>query len=246
MKIKFVAVDRVSRDDIERNKLASSKRDLPKVGDLPPVRKPLALVGGGPSVKDHAEELRNWPGDVWAINGAWKWCRDNGVKATFYTIDPSPVIADDIDGPTDAILGSACDPLAFDKVSGSIQVFPLGEIPSGSTSACTSIMIAALCGYTHVDLFGCDSSFTSTSTHVYAGCSPGETRLLVECGGEKYLTCPQMIMQAEYLAEVVNGVPDYVTIRSGGLLPALVKHGEWDALKASRNLMDALNANKHI
>lgn len=246
MKIEFIPVNTVSQEVLDRNKLATSRLALPTVGTRPSTRRPLALVGGGPSVCDYVDELKAFNGDIWAINGAWKWCRDNGIDATFYTIDPLPEIAGMVDGVKSAILGDVCDPSVFEKISGDIQIFPIGEIPSGSTSASTCIMIAALCGYSHLTLYGCDSSFTETKTHVYDGWSPGESRVLAKCGDEEFLTCPQMIMQAEYMAEVIRGVPEYVTIRSGGLLPALVEHGDWDALKVSRNLMDAINGQHEL
>lgn len=240
MKIEFVPVNSFSDEILDRNKAHTAGLGLHLIGTLPATRSPLAVVGGGPGVSCSTNELRAFDGEIWAINGAWEWCRDNGIDATFYTIDPSPVIAQMAQGAGPAVLGDVCDPSVFETVGGPVQVFPIGELPSGSTSASTSIMAAALCGYQHVTLFGCDSSFEGGKTHIYDW-NPGESRVLVECGGDQFLTCPQMIMQAEYMAEVIRGVPEYVTIRGGGFLPALVKHGDWDCISVSQNLMDAIN-----
>lgn len=241
-KIEFRAINFFPEEIIERNKASSAKRGLPLVGV--PASGHLAVVGGGPSIASHKDELRHWDGDVWAINGAFEWCRQQGIFASFFSIDPDPRLAVTAAPARHAILGSACDPSVFDAIKGGIEVFPIGEWPCGSTTACVAPFCAAQKGYASVTLFGCESSFVD---HVHAYPWEDDTgRLLVECGGKEYLTTPQFIMQAEYLAEIARGIKDYVKTVGGGFLPALIEHGDYDVLKISRDIAESIYGNRDL
>jgi hypothetical protein len=207
-----------------------------------PVAPSLAIVGGGPSVADHIDELREWDGEIWSINGAWRWCRDNDIDAAFYTIDPMPCISDLVAGADRAILADWCDPSVFAALDGAhVELAELGEdaLPSGSTSACTGPAIAAHRGHRSVALFGCESNYAG-ATHVYKT-EPELTRIDVECGGAIFETSPQMLMQAEYLGPMLRDLPMFLTDKSGGLLSAYAKHGECDVVAAPRHFVENLS-----
>ena len=72
-KISFVAKCRVSDAVLEQHRKHSHGLGLPELGSKP-VATPLAVVGGGCSVIDDIEELQEFEGDIWAINGAFQWC----------------------------------------------------------------------------------------------------------------------------------------------------------------------------
>jgi hypothetical protein len=139
-----------------------------------------------------------------------------------------------------AVLGSCCATETFDAIDGPIEVFPYGDLPSGSTTACAAPMAAAKRGNSHVTFFGCESSFTDR-VHSYQW-SEDNGRLLIDCDGSGYLTTPQLLMQAEYLCETILGVPDYITIKGWGLLPAMIRSGgDYSVLKVSRDLAETIN-----
>lgn len=236
MRIKFIAGGCVTEDVLARNKALSKARNLPSVFETGSKPGPLAIVGGGPSLSGLTERLRAWKGDMWAVNGAYHWCRDRGIDAAFFTLDPSPWQGGK---PAHrAILADACDPSVFDHAR-DIQVFPFGDFPNGSTTASTAPLIAAMRGHEKITLFACESSFV-TREHAYVHQGPTDSRVLVTCGGTEYLTTPQLIMQAEYIAEIARGVPGYVEIVGDGLLPALIEHGTYEVLKVSRNIAEAV------
>lgn len=244
-KIRFVAKAAAGEDAIARNIENCNRLGLPRIGQSGPVAPRLAVVGGSPWAIDHMDELRSWNGEIWAVNGAFSWCLDNGIDATFYTIDPHPVLKGIASRARRAVLASCCHPDVFSAVHGPIDIFPLGEMPNGSTSVSTAPMAAAARGHEHVTLFGCESSF-ETKLHGYDWPSPDTSRLLVECGGQEYLTTPQFLMQAEYLAEIARAVPFFIEVRGTGFLPALIEHGDYSVVKVSRDILRACNGNLEL
>ena len=70
-------------DHLRRN--ASASRAAPKVRTHP-----VAVAGGGHSLLSGLEELRVWPGDVWAINSTADFLLDQGIDCIAVSIDPNP------------------------------------------------------------------------------------------------------------------------------------------------------------
>lgn len=239
-KIRFVPRSHVSDDGLARNRQNSDRLNLPSIGEAGPVAPKLAVVGGGPSVSDYLSELKDWHGEIWAANGAFLWCLSHGIDATFYTLDPSPDLAQYVTQAKRAILSSACDPSLFEAIQGPIETFPVGELPSGTSSVATAPMVAARRGHQSVTFFGCESSFHERE-HAYEWPMKTDSRVLVECGGSEYLTTPQLIMQAEYMAEIAREIPSFISVRGEGFLPALIEHGDYSVSKVSRNVMEGLS-----
>lgn len=239
-KITFIPRTAAGEEAVTRNIEHSTRLGHPLITESGPVARSLAVVGGSPWAKDYLEELKAWDGDIWAINGAFSWCLGNGIDATFYTIDPMPGIADIAATAKRAILATCCHPDTFAALKGRpIEVFPFKELPSGTTSACTAPMAAAARGHAHITLFGCESSF-ETRIHGYDWPEGGESFVIVECGGEEYRTTPQLIMQAEYLAETARELPFFIDVRGRGFLPALIEHGDYSVLKVSPDIMESI------
>ena len=238
-KITFIATSQFDDLTLERNAQHSNRLGYPLIGQAGAVAPNLAVVGGSPSVVNHIDELKAWDGDIWATNGAFLWCLDNGIEATFYAVDPLPALAAVAAKANRAVLSSICDPSVFEAVKGPVEIFPHGDLPSGTSGVATSPMAAATRGHRSVTLFGCESSFEGQE-HAYSWPHKTESRLVVECGGKQYMTTPQLIMQAEYIAEIARGVPGFVTVAGGGFLPALINHGDYEVIKVSRNIMESL------
>jgi hypothetical protein len=236
VKITFTAKDCVPKETLERNRAHSLSLGLPMLGHA---RAPyLAVVGGGPSVADHIEELSGFP-VIWAINGTFKWLRDRGVLSQFFTLDPKPGIADLCRYADSAVMSVQCDPAAFAAMPGAyVELVDVTALPAvGPTTASTAPLIAAQCGFKTVSFFGCEGSF-GAETHAYG--TPRDVNLLrVVCNGQEFMTSPQMLQQAEYLAEIIRGAPQFCIDRSGGLLSACVADPEIDVIAASRSIYDA-------
>lgn len=205
-------------------------------------RPPLAVVGGGPSVKEYLEELRAWPGDVWIACGAFPWCRQNGIDGAFFSADPQPSVAGLCDGAARAILSSCSDRSVFDALMGAdVTVFDLYDGRHGVSTVTAAPVLALGMGHPSVAFFGCESSYVG-QTHAYSH-QPTGSEITVECGGELYDTTLQLLAQALCLSEVMRAAPDKLICHSGGLLAALVADPEYDVVAGTRGLYMALTVN---
>lgn len=243
-KILFRAKARASVAQQERNRVYSRRLALSSLGQGWPVAANLAVVGGGLSLRDALPVLAAWDGDIWGINDTATWLSHNGIDAALYTVDP--LLPGEFAGVDRAILGDCVPSALFDAFLARgvpVELARLGtgddEIRSFSTSAATAPVIASRRGHAHVRFFGCDSSW-GASSHVYKNITHDGPRVWVECGGQEFVTNPQMLMQAEDLSALVRGVPEFLSVAPGGFLPALVEHGDYAVTHVSRDLHEAL------
>lgn len=206
----------------------------------------LAVVGGGPSINTQVEVLQNWDGDIWAINGAWKWCKERGIKATFFACDPHPIVAQWSQGADRAILEQSCDVEAF-AVSADIYTFdagPNGIAAYASTASCAP-HLAIRMGYRSVTLFGCESSYQFDSSHAYMN-EKRKEQMIVRADGGDYLTAPDLFLQVVGLANYVSEVPEFLNERSGGLLRAMVKDPNFHIVWISQELFETMQQEKPV
>ena len=190
--------------------------------------KRLVVVGGGPSAKAHVKTFKDFDGtvDIWAINGMWKWLKDNGVSSTFLAIDPHPIVNQWIQGCDRALLSTVCDPSVFETMQGrDVTVFEIGEgkVRSGSSTATCCPDLAFKMGYRSVTFYGCESSYVQQQSHAYMH-EPRTEEMLVECGGKFYLTAPDFYMQAGELSRCIREIPEFLREESGGLLRAMIEN----------------------
>lgn len=242
MKIRFEPRSGVSEETLRAHRAYSRSLGLPeivpgKVGAAAPF---LAVVGGSPDVVDHIDTLRDWDGDVWAVNGTWQWCHDNGIDAALYTIDAvfDPKFLGDV---RRAVLADVVKPSVFDGLRhADVELVRLGadSILPATTSAATAPLFACWRGHRHVTFFGCASCYGKT-THAYR--SETANLIWVSCGGRDFVTSPQMIMQAEFIADMARQFPDYVTVVGDGFLPALIKHGDYDVTHVCRAIHEVVS-----
>jgi hypothetical protein len=237
----FRAVLCISIEDHKRNLAYAGTLGLPPVSQEPRVG-PLALVGGGPSVREHVAGLQSWPGDVWAINGAWRWSKDRGIDATFFTVDPTDLVVPFVPGVERAILCNSCDPALFKALAqADVQMFSydmFAKYQAVSSSVVCAVLVAMEMGYRSVVIFGCESSYGET-THAYVD-EPKPNLMKVQCGEEFFFTEPWLALQAAELATMCREFPEFVTERCGGFLRALVKHREYDVLSGTKSLHEKL------
>lgn len=197
----------------------------------------LAIIGGGPSVSKHEQVLRDWNGDIWAINGAVYWCMSKGIEAALVSVDPDPILKDYTHNVQKAVLAAHCDPLAYQSLTGA-DVYRFEGDLDGPTTAVAVAAKAIDAGYSRVTYFGCECSYADT-THVYED-EPPLDLMRVECGGVEYLTKLEFAVQAERLSEIFRKFPHFFIEESGGLLRAMIEHGEYDVLAVSRRVYESL------
>lgn len=229
--------------DMERSRAYSKSLGLPMLGRAERPR--LAVVGGGPSIRNRVDELKAFEGEVWAINGTYNWLRERGVNCTFFSCDPSLEVAQFCQGAEKAIVAVDCDPSVFDAIKGDIETVDIKGLAHGPTTATTAPAIGLARGNTEFWFYGCEGSFDG-STHVY-GDFGLDLLLRVSCNKQEWLTSVDMITQTEYLGQVIRETSQCKDV-SGGLLAAYIESPEIDVLAARpgfhKTVMDTVNAKK--
>lgn len=188
----------------------------------------LAVVGGGHSVAAYVETLRRWDGDIWAVNGAYNWCRERDIDATFYTVDPEECTVEFAKGAEKAIVTPWCHPSMW----GVLKNVELADFfPMFSASAPNAAWAGFPLGYTSVTYFGIDCSFSDT-THSYMNHDDRAT-MIVRCGGMDYQTTPAYYVQALEIEALCKLAPKRIRQMCGGLVRALVENDDHDVIYTS-------------
>jgi hypothetical protein len=246
VKIEFQGEVPVSHEDMLRHVEHAKALGLPFVTDQAQHDRRLAVVGGGPSIVEHLEEIRQYDA-IWAINGACRFLREHGIESTLLSVDPCDFLAPRVSGAKRALLATRCHPDTFSALEGAdITVFHLSnDDPSGLWVSCASVMVAfhlaATLGYRKTVFYGCEGSFNERS-HAYMD-EPElqDFRFVVECEGKRYHTAPDLYMLTTQMAALMrHAINDSFTERSGGLLRALIECEEHDIVEVSPLLQKSL------
>jgi hypothetical protein len=239
VKIHWTSAPNVSQDERDANAKVIETLALPKHrgGGR------LAIIGGGPSIHSHLEELKAWDGAIWAVNGAINWCIDNDIKAYFYTADASRKAnwVYDLSRVRLAVLAPDVSPelVAYLQENGA-DISLTAPIQSGPTSVNASDYLALQCGYRDMTYFGCEGSFAEpemdANTHAFAS-FPIPDWIIVEVGGEYFKTKPEFVSQSIMLANIIKAFPRLFSEKSGGLLRAMIQHGPaYDVVMVSNTM----------
>lgn len=221
---KINTVTATSTETFIDNIKANIARNLPRIQSLPEFRKPkgdkkIALVGGGPSLKNHLEELREFK-TIIACGSSNDFLMSNNIIPTYTTVcDPDAISAlylSKTDTETKYLVASGCDEAVFtalkdkqiilwhchsDEQAEQVKKFePNYEaISGGCTVGLRSLSIAILFGYKNIHLFGFDSCLGENSEHHAYGFSSEiendhigqiyDIKLGLETPGEKIYRC---------------------------------------------------------
>lgn len=227
----------------------------PEVELVAPHDRPLAVCGGGPSITQHLDRLAEWPGDIWAINQTSPWLASKGIRNTFFTVDPSEVMAEEVGDLSlidSALVASTTNPKLLQKLRGNVRIFHLCEqnpqaklrISGGPSTACRAPKLSIALGYRRVTFFGCEGSFADVS-HAYRNENTLENRpwqLIVKAGGKLYRSAPDYMFSSEYLARIIAEFPQHFEEECGGLLRAIILHpGTWEVVALSEAMKNELD-----
>lgn len=222
-------------------------RGLPMVEQLAERTEPLAIVASGPSVSDYLDELREWQGIIWAINGAYDFLVErNIIPHGFFGMDPLPGLAPYVAKPDPRTLFyicSICDPAVFDALKDRNVLLwnPDGEgveygpgqwvIGGGTTAVTRAPYLALLQGFRDITLFGVDSSYRSGDPYCYKWgtyeCDIDQPRMLVEANGEgPFETELGLMKQVSQLNVLHKRFGGKLKFRCDGLLAAFMRAPE--------------------
>ena len=257
-KLHLVPSGCVSPETMYRNVDLCKARGLPEARSRTN-RPKLAVVGGGVSAMSCMEELRNWPGDIWACGSVFQWLQTLGIQSTVFCVDPQPCLAQMVVGARRALLASNCDPSAFDVLEASgahVETFDLVNkdvgIHHGPTTASAAFDLSVKMGYLNVSFFGFDSSYseeeiedkpetyrTVCRTHAFKT-EPEPCMVRIVANGKAYLTSAEFFMQAQWMAQLFTELPSVFKNRSGGLLAALIADPDYDCTHVSPKLAEGI------
>ena len=260
LKLNLIGRPVVPADRLQANIDRCRSLNLPTVKDRRGTRTgPLHIVGGGPSsrrwlgnyrgITDYREPVKTQfatlppvEGDVWAINGTCPWLRSEGIEAVFFSCDALPEVAEFARGARWAVVAEQCDPSVFDVLlEGGADIITFdcahGEIVgTGSTTATATPMTGAILGFRQFIFYGCEGSYERGRTHADRH-EPRAEELVVELGGEEFLTAPDFLKQCEELSAMFHmerrespGTRVFQEL-SGGLLRQMIEHGHDYAIR---------------
>lgn len=252
-RIEFSTYPLRSADITEAQMRANMEAGWEMLGRSDPHDRPLAIVGGGPSAAEHLDELKEWRGDIWAINQTAAWLSHHAPKANvcLFTVDPDEALAEQqfVVGVQKAILGSACHPRLFEALRGKdVRMFHCRDIDGmnlpvlggGHCSASRAVMQAAWRGYPGITFYGCEGSI-GTWTHAYRNESR-KNQFVVKAGDDEFITTPDLFINTQDLVEDIREYPNALKEKSGGLLRGMLEHPDtWDVVALSSSLRDRLD-----
>lgn len=241
MKLSLMSVSPASPKETERNLNNAKRLGFPRIGKAETPK--LAIVGGGPSILEKVEELKAFDGDIWAINGAFQWCKDHGIDAWFFSVDPSEKVASFVKGARRAFVAMDSHPAVFKALSSAkVEAVDLHGLAHGPTTSTSAPVLGLMRGYKEFHFYGCEGSFPANETvgtHAYGNFGL-DTLLRVTCHGEQFYTTADMMVQVEYLGELMAKAPTQLIDKSGGLLAAYVKDPNIDVTDVCPALYDAV------
>ena len=256
MKPQFQAAGCVPLETYERNFAYAKSLALPWCSTKE--RPPLAVVGGGHSLKGNLDELKAWPGDIWAMGSTWRHLKDQGIKSTAFCVDPQHELREMIRGCDHAIMATCVHPSVLDmlvETGAKVEMFePFlpGEVKREGMSAPAIVTSASACpelsirmGYRDISFFGLDSSYQQT-THSYQNI-PDPFCLVIKLAGETFFTGVEFVIQAEFLSQAISLAPNVFKNRSEGLLKQMIEHGqEWELTHCSPMMLDLEKSKAYI
>lgn len=240
----------VVRSNISEN----LKRGLPEFHQYPAWKKfkgetPIAIVGGGPSLADTIDDLRQFR-HVAVCGSAHDFVISQGIEPEFAVVlDPDPVItATYLKNPcptTTYLLASGCHASVFEALkhnqillwhcagTADPDVIPLqNSIGGGCTVVLRTIGIAMLMGYGNQHFFGFDSCVKGQHSHAYPSEDIGELIDVRLPGSDRIYYCADYhLAQAQQFQDILRQHGQYITptIHGEGLISEIMRMGQLEA-----------------
>lgn len=211
----------------------------------------VMIVGGAPSLAENIEEIRKLREDgvkLIAINNAYKFCVDHGIKpSAMVMVDAREFnnrFVDPVIPECKYFIASQCDPSVFAKLPKeqtyiwhtsadlineilAAQYDRWYPIPGGSTVLLRTIPLFRMLGFKRFHIFGCDSCLTGEKHHAYEQKeNDGQPVIPVSIGGKIFECNPWMVSQAQEFIDLIKMMGDEIELDvRGGLLRHILETG---------------------
>jgi hypothetical protein len=243
MKLDFKGKCNTDREEIDKN--LSANQWVPRVSWGAALYPPCAVVGAGPSLEKNIPLLKEWIGDIFAINDTAGYLSDHGIASYLYMMDASNEAVKRGIHIKGAVLASRCNPVNFiynntrcyDMLDDCIIPGYFMGVEGGGSAPCRAPHLFLRMGYRGIAFFGCDSSFFDT-THLSGERKEAKDFLIiVRVQKIDYITNAAMFMQAQWLSERMLRHPNLLLNFSDGLLKAMVQSpGAWEIVAVGEDL----------
>ena len=240
----FEVVCNTEKEKIVGNIRYSSALGLPSISVKPENDRKVVFCGGGPSLHDSLDEIREWKAKdaiIVGMNGSAKFLRDCGIFPHWWVgIDARPENVRFLEGfpALEFFLASQCDKSLFDALKEQkttifhIDIPNIGEyvfddgqpiqaIGGGSTVGLMALSLAYTQGYRDLHLYGYDSSFRDERGHAY-GQFQNDSIVSVNVSGREFNSTPWMVTQVNQWQDLSGQLRQLgcnITVHGDGLLP---------------------------
>lgn len=217
-------------------------------------KEPIAIVCGGPSLKDRIEEIRGFEGPVLSCNGAYNFLLENNIPSDYFMLldcrEENISFIEKMGLLTIHYIAAQAHPSIFDRLQslGAVIRMYLTNLPDlkeligdrarknycvlGGTVGTVGIKAMALAhalGYRKMHLFGYDSSYADDEHHAFPQPLNDNTKTMeVFVEDRKYITSPTLANQAEqfppWAKSLVTHAGCEIELHCSGLLPDFMNH----------------------
>jgi hypothetical protein len=248
----MLSVPNAHYSTMQDNIAAACKRDIPWLQRLPAHEIAAVLVGGGPSVGAHLQDIQEWQAAgqlIVTFNGSHDYLRRKGIISDYQVImDARPDNLRFVKGATprkSLLLSSQCHPSLFDAVNGAAvtlfhnytslavgivaprEGYHIHFVGGGNTVGLATMAAMYSLGCRIFHLYGYDSSYTEGSHHAYDQALNDKDRVVeaVTCG-QTFKTTGWMVDQVNQFQELATQLANagcVITVHGDGLLPTVAR-----------------------
>ena len=230
------------------------RRQLPQCQAYEMQDTPIAIVAGGPSLRDTRDELKaQYDAGVKlvAVNGTHDWLIANDMlPSVMVMVDGRESNHRFVQHPVETckyLIASQCAPEVFDALDGQdvyiwhaandmgenavLNDYYLGNYPlvvGGSTVTLRAIWLMRMLGFRRMDVYGFDSCYVGDAHHAYPQPeNDGSEVRKVWCAGKEFQCAAWQVSQAEDFMQFAGKLGDHfeLNVHGDGLIAHIIKRG---------------------
>lgn len=227
-------VANVTLDQIREQSSSSAARSLKRITSQAAHDKPVAIIGGGPSLADQITlvEIQRRIAEgcaIWALNGTYRWLVEHQIIPDALVIldarQDNVRFAYNVSPDTTVYVSSQCHPAVYDALlPKQIVRFDLEVMGDcGTTVGTHALCLAFVEGFRKIHLYGYDSSYRGDEGHAYQQSLNASERIVDAHAGDRvFKSAPWMVRQAQDfdpIARIIASEGGEIIVHGDGLLP---------------------------